>query len=77
MSQNSSICEDDVRQKYKFISIAQELVMAARGKLDERNWKTGDDNPATIDDISVFVIPILPYKYEYAEWKTRAKPSHR
>ena len=45
------------------------------GKLDERNWKTGEDNPATIDDISVFVIPILPYKHEYAEWKSKAKPS--
>ena len=50
------------KQKYRFISVAQELVMAARGKLVERNWKHNDDSPATIDDISVFVIPILPYK---------------
>ena len=50
------------RQKYRFISIAQELVMAARGKLVERNWKHNDDSPATIDDISVFVIPIQAYK---------------
>ena len=50
------------KQKYRFISIAQELVMAARGKLVERNWKHNDDSPATIDDISVFVIPIQPYK---------------
>ena len=50
------------KQKYRFISVAQELVMAARGKLVERNWKHNDDSPATIDDISVFVIPILLYK---------------
>ena len=50
------------KQKYRFISVAQELVMAARGKLVERNWKHNDDSPATIDDISVFVIPILLYR---------------
>merc|ERR1712223_2313409 len=59
------------RQKYRFISIAQELVMAARGKLVERNWKHNDDSPATIDDISAFVIPILPYKLEYNDWVKR------
>ena len=55
---------------------AQELVMAARGKLVERNWKHSDESPATIDDISVFAIPILPYKTEYAEWKVSKKSSH-
>lgn len=63
------------KQKYRFISVAQELVMAARGKLVERNWKHNDDSPATIDDISVFVIPILPYKTEYAEWKAGKRSS--
>ena len=71
--------EDSVRQKYKYISVAQELVMAARGKLDERNWKTSENgqdlSPATIDDISVFCIPILPFKIEYSEWKSHAKPT--
>ena len=50
--------------------------MAARGKLVERNWKHSDESPATIDDISVFAIPILPYKTEYAEWKVSKKSSH-
>ena len=36
--------------------------MAARGKLKERNWRRSSGGAATIDDISVFVIPILPYK---------------
>lgn len=87
------IISDEVRKKYRFISIAQELVMAARGKLVERNWRRSvpvengqtdhteigngsTENlqnqlvPATIDDISVFVIPILAYKEEYLAWKT-------
>ena len=42
--------------------------MAARGKLVDRLWKRAD-GPATIDDISVLVIPLLAYKQEYLEWK--------
>ena len=60
--------------------------MAARGKMKERNWRrsTGmiliiinshyncsSGGPATIDDISVFVIPVLPYKQEVLAAKTR------
>eukprot|EP00095_Tigriopus_kingsejongensis_P012725 maker-scaffold43_size480169-snap-gene-2.24 protein:Tk12725 transcript:maker-scaffold43_size480169-snap-gene-2.24-mRNA-1 annotation:"hypothetical protein DAPPUDRAFT_323991" len=56
------------RQKYRYISIAQDLVMAARGKLVERNWQRNDEQSATIDDISVIVIPILAYQREWAEW---------
>lgn len=51
--------------KYRYLSLAQDLVMSARGKLKDRNWKRANGSPATIDDISVFVIPILPYKEEY------------
>lgn len=40
--------------------------MAARGKMKERNWRRSAGGPATIDDISVFVIPVLPYKQEVA-----------
>ncbi len=63
----------------RHITIAQDLVMAARGKLVDRNWKrnaggvsadgTQQTAAATIDDISVLVVPILAYKKEYAEWK--------
>ena len=60
---------DDARKRYRYISIAQDLVMAARGKLVDRTWRRNDQTPATIDDISVTVIPILAYKHEYAEWK--------
>ena len=45
--------------------------MGSRGKLKERNWRTSDDKHATIDDISVFVVPILPYQEEHRAWKAR------
>jgi hypothetical protein len=43
--------------------------MHSRGKLFEKKWKTTDGQAATVDDISVFVIPLAPYKEEYMEWK--------
>ena len=43
--------------------------MHSRGKLFEKKWKTADAKAATVDDISVFVIPLTPYKEEYMEWK--------
>lgn len=45
--------------------------MGSRGKLRERNWRTSDDKHATIDDISVFVIPLRPYQEEHRTWKAR------
>merc|ERR1712055_137445 len=57
--------------KYRYISLAQDLVMAARGKMKERNRRRSTGGPATIDDISVFVIPVLPYKQEVLAAKTR------
>lgn len=45
--------------------------MGSRGKLKERNWRTSDDKHATIDDITVFVVPILPYQEEHRVWKAR------
>ena len=36
--------------------------MAARGKFKEKNWRRSNGDPATIDDITVIVIPILPYE---------------
>ena len=47
--------------------------MSARGKLkDNRQWRRGDGSPATVDDISVFVIPLLAYKEEHLLWKVRS-----
>lgn len=60
---------DAQRYKYRYTSAAQDLVMHSRGKLRERHWRTADNRLATIDDISVFVIPLRPYKEEYLQWK--------
>jgi len=61
--------------KYRYITLAQDLVMSARGKMKERNWKRSNGTAATIDDISVFVIPILPYKEEYNKLKVILRQS--
>ncbi len=63
---------DTQRYKYRYISAAQDLVMNSRGKSREKGkgWKTIDNKTATIDDISVFVIPLKPYREEYINWKS-------
>ncbi|RWS26620.1 Protein phosphatase 1H-like protein [Leptotrombidium deliense] len=62
---------DTQRFKYRYISAAQDLVMHSRGKSKERGkgWRTSDNSAATIDDISVFVIPLKPFRQEYLKWK--------
>ncbi|XP_064473634.1 protein phosphatase 1H-like [Ornithodoros turicata] len=65
---------DTQRYKFRYISAAQDLVMNARGKLKERNWRTAENKAATIDDISVFVIPLKSYKEEYEELKAASEP---
>ncbi|CAN7988734.1 unnamed protein product [Ixodes hexagonus] len=59
---------DTQRMKFRYISAAQDLVMHSRGKLKERNWRTADNRAATIDDISVFVIPLKAYQDEHRAW---------
>ena len=60
--------------------------MSARGKLIDRNWRRntgaggGDGSatgPATIDDISVLVVPVLAYKREWARWKADREEKER
>ena len=55
----------------RYTGAAQDLVMGARGKLLERNWRTSEDKHATIDDISVFVIPLLSYQIEHSLWDSK------
>ncbi|KAH6929419.1 hypothetical protein HPB50_027466 [Hyalomma asiaticum] len=59
---------DTQRFKFRYISAAQDLVMHSRGKLKERSWRTVDNRAATIDDISVFVIPLRGYQDEHRAW---------
>lgn len=52
-----------IDEKHKYISAAQALVANARGKPNgESSWRTSEGKPATGDDVSVFVIPVLPHK---------------
>jgi protein phosphatase 1H len=61
---------------------AQELVQAARGRLIDRVWRLKSDVQdseeeeilpmASVDDISVMVVPLYPYLCEHRQWiKTR------
>lgn len=50
----------------KFVSAATCLVGYARGSLNN-SWMLKEGKPASCDDISVFVIPLLPYQVEYEE----------
>ena len=45
-------------EQRKYIVAAQALVDEARGSLGERGWRTSDNEVATYDDVSVFVIPL-------------------
>lgn len=43
--------------------------MHSRGKPEGHNWQTSGGAPGTIDDISVFVIPLVTYKKDWEAWK--------
>lgn len=59
-------------EKERYVSAATCLVGAARGILvNEHSWQLRGGKPASVDDISVFVIPILPYKLEFEEVKSK------
>lgn len=53
-------------ERDRFVSAATCLVAAARGsKVGDFVWQLKDGKPSSADDISVFVIPISPYKVAY------------
>ncbi|XP_018566526.1 protein phosphatase 1H [Anoplophora glabripennis] len=59
-------------EKERYVSAATCLVGSARGTLvNEHSWQLKDGKPASYDDVSVFVIPLLPYKLEYDELVSR------
>lgn len=56
--------------KYRFMSAAQDLVLHSRGENEKAwVWRKADSSIASLDDISVFVIPLKQYRDEYLEWK--------
>lgn len=61
---------EETRSKYRYITAAQDLVIHSRGHASwNRAWRTGEDRFASLDDITVFVIPLKQYRDEYVEWK--------
>lgn len=56
--------------KYRFMSAAQDLVLHSRGGNEKAVvWRKADGSIASLDDISVFVIPLKQYRDEYLDWK--------
>lgn len=54
----------------RYMCAAQDLVNYARGKpsLENRSWKKNDGTAASGDDITAWVIPLLPYFQEHEQW---------
>lgn len=59
------------KEKHRYTMIAQELVAKSRGRVNESgHWRLTDSKAAaTVDDISVIVIPVYQYYKEYVEWE--------
>lgn len=58
-------------EKHRYTMVAQELVAKSRGRANEAgHWRLAESKAAaTVDDISVYVIPVHEYYKEYIEWK--------
>ncbi|XP_011308429.1 protein phosphatase 1H [Fopius arisanus] len=73
-----TLAPDTPSLEYRLTMGAQELVQAARGRLIGRIWRGKpekvDENDdeylpmASVDDISVMVVPIYPYLCEHRQW---------
>lgn len=57
-------------EKHRYTMVAQELVAKSRGRANEAgHWRLAESKAAaTVDDISVLVIPVYQYYKEYIEW---------
>ncbi|XP_065083419.1 protein phosphatase 1H [Ochlerotatus camptorhynchus] len=67
-------------ERHRYTMAAQELVAKSRGRANiNGHWRLSDSRAAaTVDDISVIVIPVYQYYLEYLEWKRslqRPKPA--
>ncbi|KAL1398500.1 hypothetical protein pipiens_008917 [Culex pipiens pipiens] len=58
-------------ERHRYTMAAQELVAKSRGRANiNGHWRLSDSRAAaTVDDISVIVIPVHQYYLEYLEWK--------
>lgn len=57
-------------ENHRYTMVAQELVAKARGKINESgHWRLVESKAAaTVDDISVVVVPVYQYYMEYVQW---------
>lgn len=60
-------------EKHRYTMVAQELVAKSRGRAnDSGHWRLSDlKAPATVDDISVIVIPVYEYYKEFCAWERK------
>lgn len=60
-------------EKHRYTMVAQELVAKSRGRAnDSGHWRLSDlKAPATVDDISIIVIPVYQYYKEFCEWEKK------
>ncbi|XP_055590880.1 protein phosphatase 1H [Uranotaenia lowii] len=58
-------------ERHRYTMAAQELVAKSRGRANVNgHWRLADSRAAaTVDDISVIVVPVYQYYLEYLEWK--------
>jgi protein phosphatase 1H len=58
-------------EKHRYTMVSQELVAKSRGRANESgHWRLSDlKAPATVDDISVIVIPVYQYYKEFCQWE--------
>ncbi|XP_036148706.1 protein phosphatase 1H [Monomorium pharaonis] len=73
-----TLAPDTPSLEYRLTMGAQELVQAARGRLIGKVWMGKPENPneadeksspiASVDDISVLVVPLYPYLCEHLQW---------
>ncbi|XP_076176037.1 protein phosphatase 1H [Ptiloglossa arizonensis] len=73
-----TLAPDTPSLEYRLTMGAQELVQAARGSLVGRVWVGKSEDPeetyekflpmASVDDISVLVVPLYPYLCEHKQW---------
>jgi protein phosphatase 1H len=62
-------------EKHRYTMVAQELVAKSRGRANESgHWRLSDTKAAaTVDDISVIVIPVYQYYAEYLNWEKQVR----
>lgn len=60
-------------EKHRYTMVAQELVAKSRGRAnDSGHWRLSDlKAPATVDDISIIVIPVYQYYKEFCDWEKK------